>query len=920
MCEISKASSNIPVNTNLSQSSSIAESNKPGTGSFDGRSLQPTEAPKFGQLPNEQSSISSKSLTTDVKVTNPPFSLSELAKSFTLSDRETLTSEWGKPKDDILFGLIKMSTNYKSVLNHLDKVHDAMDNMKAWNSDSLPEQMISKFKNELTGLEKAVDQYIAGSNNQRFKTEMAFFKLDIQREKTILKEFVENQSTRTIGYGVTLNEAINYAKQGIDPSQFKLFKEVVLHPQDNNSPINYLSNDQKNMLTEPATKDTVSGLIEKAGYALKELQTNVESYKQHEGLSKGFKTLGNTIIQQQDLHKNIDKFKEAINQQETILKELATQAKDWPQGMSLKEAISYANYSKEGFSLAEAKILKEHSINPKELQKIVNNENKDIKSIINQLSPDKIAASICADAQKLRVDLRKQDQLSDENVAKLVSQADYAVKQYVDIFEKSGKIPVDLQKMSHKQLENNINKLPQADLSKENRKLATKLMGLINENTSLIHLKYQGFDKDFTAPKDLVKDVYSGKISSTNLEENQENAQSFVGNQLKNIGKKLNSIIESKKLDDSKDIEGKIKDYFIGFVKDRIDIQVCFGIINQNQTEQTLSQCLGEIKSLTDQQKDNLCRDLLGKANEFIPKQHEITDLKEIGSGGQGVAFSGKYKDEKIIMKATAGVFNPSDEGWKGTIKESLIMAQFKENPYIPKIIGSNLNENMKKIIMERIGNSDYEKLNVTLKNKEPPAKIMASVHCITGIVKGLEFMHSQDLVHCDLKLPNMVLDPKTLEPRLIDFGVCEKRGFNDIKVGTNATMSPEALYEKGVQPASDIYALGCIMYQQITSTATRNIESTQVLSKLSKPMWDGSLELGYCRRFIESCIQEDPDRRPTTEQILQAVRSEEITPALEGKPGLREEELGCLDILKPENGYAMQGKEILAEIYKKKT
>ena len=179
--------------------------------------------------------------------------------------------------------------------------------------------------------------------------------------------------------------------------------------------------------------------------------------------------------------------------------------------------------------------------------------------------------------------------------------------------------------------------------------------------------------------------------------------------------------------------------------------------------------------------------------------------------------------------------------------------------------------------------------------------------------------MHSQDLVHCDLKLPNMVLDPKTLEPRLIDFGVCEKRGFND-KVGTNATMSPEALYKKGVQPASDIYALGCIMYQQITGTATSNIESTQVLPKLSKPMWDGSLELGYCRRFIESCIQEDPDRRPTTEQILQAVRGEEITPALEGKPGLREEELGCLDILKPENGYAMQGKEILAEIYKKKT
>lgn len=169
--------------------------------------------------------------------------------------------------------------------------------------------------------------------------------------------------------------------------------------------------------------------------------------------------------------------------------------------------------------------------------------------------------------------------------------------------------------------------------------------------------------------------------------------------------------------------------------------------------------------------------------------------------------------------------------------------------------------------------------------------------------------MHSRDLVHCDLKLENVMLDQKTLEPRLIDFGICVKKGYSDDVRGTDTTMSPEAKNLRGIEPASDIYALGCIMYEQITGQSVITSEKIN-----DEKMWENSSELKKCQQFIQSCVKEKPSERPTTQQILQAVRGEPIEPAKAGELGLREEKLHYLDILKPENGYALNAKHLLAE------
>ncbi|MFZ4792087.1 MAG: protein kinase domain-containing protein [Candidatus Competibacteraceae bacterium] len=197
-------------------------------------------------------------------------------------------------------------------------------------------------------------------------------------------------------------------------------------------------------------------------------------------------------------------------------------------------------------------------------------------------------------------------------------------------------------------------------------------------------------------------------------------------------------------------------------------------------------------------------------------------------------------------------------------------------------------------------------------------------MHCITGMIKGLELMHQRNLVHCDLKPENVILDQKTLEPRLIDFGVSMKNGTyaSSAMAGSLQTMSPEMRFQFSPEPASDIYALGCIMYEQITGKFASNMGKPGVdnmgksFNLFPDDKWSNS-PMKECKSFIEACMKINPSERPTTQQILQAVRGELIEPAKAGEPGLTKNNLPCLDILKPENGYALAGKHLLADKFK---
>ncbi len=83
----------------------------------------------------------------------------------------------------------------------------------------------------------------------------------------------------------------------------------------------------------------------------------------------------------------------------------------------------------------------------------------------------------------------------------------------------------------------------------------------------------------------------------------------------------------------------------------------------------------------------------------------------------------------------------------------------------------------------------------------------------------GLQFMHSKDYVHRDIKHDNILLDLYN-QPKLADFGYLEKvEGLISSRKFTKEYAAPEVLREHGSYDGkmADIYSMGVVFYSMAT-------------------------------------------------------------------------------------------------------
>nr|CCA25084.1 3phosphoinositidedependent protein kinase putative [Albugo laibachii Nc14] len=139
----------------------------------------------------------------------------------------------------------------------------------------------------------------------------------------------------------------------------------------------------------------------------------------------------------------------------------------------------------------------------------------------------------------------------------------------------------------------------------------------------------------------------------------------------------------------------------------------------------------------------------------------------------------------------------------------------------------------------------------------------------LADMINALEYMHANKVIHRDLKPENMVIDLKQNGHLcLIDFGTAKVLNDTSLNgtnfVGTPEYMSPETVENKSVSHATDLWALGCILYQLLTGETPFGAGSIYLtLLRIKEGEFDIPCFISdQARDLIEKLLNRHPNER----------------------------------------------------------
>lgn len=219
---------------------------------------------------------------------------------------------------------------------------------------------------------------------------------------------------------------------------------------------------------------------------------------------------------------------------------------------------------------------------------------------------------------------------------------------------------------------------------------------------------------------------------------------------------------------------------------------------------------------------------------------------REIGRGGMSVvykAFDPRRKRD-VALKVLPAYFQHNRQFLARFQREAAAAGRLR-HANIVRIYDAGQADGYHCLAMEY---ADGGSLADELARHGRPLRLSRAVEIVRQVAAALDYAHSRDLVHRDLK-PNNVLLTRDGRVLLCDFGIAKIFGQTTITdpgdlVGTPAYMAPEqALGRRDVDHRADVYALGVLLYEMLTGDVP----------------FDGDTPLVVLRAIVD-----DAPRRPT--------------------------------------------------------
>ncbi|KAK7081402.1 hypothetical protein SK128_017245, partial [Halocaridina rubra] len=262
---------------------------------------------------------------------------------------------------------------------------------------------------------------------------------------------------------------------------------------------------------------------------------------------------------------------------------------------------------------------------------------------------------------------------------------------------------------------------------------------------------------------------------------------------------------------------------------------------NQRHLINSLQKILWQKKDKTDRKKalrECSYHDIQLDVMKEEELEERMTYLKEIGEGGNGAAHSILFDHVNCVLKTFHdGLVD---------IREARIMKYLDGAGGAPKLLGITKSN----LVCTSAGDIGMDYIFTKMTEE------YHLLYFVYEVAKQVEMLHSKNIIHCDLKLDNIIFDTEENEVNIIDFGLSCMLGEQVFKKGEARSgekyrctwMAPELNEGEPATFASDIYSLGFLL--------------ACALVRFPKPNPEALYLVGIATR-------EDPVKRPTLEEFL---------------------------------------------------
>ncbi|KAJ8534598.1 hypothetical protein K7X08_016326 [Anisodus acutangulus] len=305
----------------------------------------------------------------------------------------------------------------------------------------------------------------------------------------------------------------------------------------------------------------------------------------------------------------------------------------------------------------------------------------------------------------------------------------------------------------------------------------------------------------------------------------------------------------------------------------------------------------------SDGERDNLITDAMIAELEAdlyglqIIKNADLEELRELGSGTYGTVYHGKWRGSDVAIKRIKrACFSGRSSQEERLIKDFWREAQILSNLHHPNVLafygvvpdgaGGTLatvtefmtNGSLRNVLIRKDRSLDsYKKLLIAM-----------------DAAFGMEYLHSKNIVHFDLKCDNLLVslrDPERPICKVGDFGLSRIKRNTLVSGGVRGTlpwMAPELLNGSSnrVSEKVDVFSFGITMWEILTGEEPyTNMHCGAIIGGILKntlrppmpercdPEW---------RKLMEQCWSADPEARPSFTEIRNRLRS--MSAALQAK------------------------------------